>query len=257
MVQSGKIDEKMLKDFTSGTLGKTSTGFTHQIGKMDNKELSDQVDKETGDLLKNLGGSFSGGEGDNILLKNLEAEVKFLTYKLKQSQKQNTSSTTGGQTTTSNDSSKTISSPKNKIEEIKSPRKDGKIETPIEIPTLPGDDGPPPPPPGGDDGPPPPPNLDKPKGPILPELPKIKAKIPMKGIFWTAVSVKQISNSVWLKKDLTKNLSEIKFDSQELENLFGAKKKILKKKKKKNNLFKELHLLNQKNLKMLLLYLEL
>jgi hypothetical protein len=58
----------------------------------------------------------------------------------------------------------------------------------------------------------------------LPPLPSIKASVPMKAVFWSNVPAQKLKESVWLKKELVQHLGDIQLDTEELENLFAAKK---------------------------------
>jgi len=79
LVQSGKIDKDILTQFTS--VQSTPSRTVTKIGPMEDKEL----EKEAEEALKKFGG---GSSTDNVLVKNLEAEVKYLNYKLKQMSKE-------------------------------------------------------------------------------------------------------------------------------------------------------------------------
>lgn len=228
LVQSGKIDKDMVQQFQqlSNTNIQSSTRTVTKIGAMEDKEL----EKEAEEALKKFGG---GSTTDNLLVKNLEAEVKYLNYKLKQlskelpkkeEPKQQKQEIVEEEQVVKQSNEKKPEQRKDKVEEVKEEEK--KEDTPIVAPK-----GPPGPPRGPPGGPPGAPGMSV--GPKLPALPNIKASKPMKGIFWNAISNKQISNSVWVKKDLIASLKDVEINIEEVEELFGQKKKEEQKKEEK------------------------
>mmetsp|Transcript_8293 Transcript_8293/g.30604 ORF Transcript_8293/g.30604 Transcript_8293/m.30604 type:complete len:1141 (-) Transcript_8293:76-3498(-) len=98
-------------------------------------------------------------------------------------------------------------------------------------PPPPGMGGPPPPP--GMGGPPPPPGMRGPPGPpgmggfgaanALPPLPSRAPTKSTKPFHWNAVGRMQITNTIWIKKDLAKKTANIKLDESELETMFENK----------------------------------
>jgi hypothetical protein len=235
MIASGKIDKKMLEDFKVMPLSsqKEKINIDDQLGK--------EVEAETSQLLSKMKGGVqaTGDAAEHIT--NLENEVKFLNYKLKTAQKKikDLEAKGGKAPSSSGTTTQPIKQTEEKVEEKKEETKTETSETKTETeqqpsgsdstlpppPPPPGSGLPPPPPPPGMGMPPPPPGMGMPMGIQLPPLPSIKAKVPMKGIFWDKISNMQLKDSVWLQKDLVKNLADIKLDTTELEALFAKKQK--------------------------------
>lgn len=237
MVATGKIDQDMLSRFIAsgkgGGLG-GSSGF--------NKQRSGTIAGSTAAsaAVKNVGKA--ADDGSDIIAKNLKQEIVFLNYQIKKLESQGVKLLQAASTNTN--SSVNNAESENKVEEIKEastkpeekakkpedniPSTIGAGDLPPPPPSLLGTgDMPPPPPPMGGAMPPPPPGMmgAMNQGPRLPELPKVKAKVPMKGIFWNALPAKSLSNSIWMKNDIVTKLEQVDFDTDELENLFAAKKK--------------------------------
>lgn len=63
-----------------------------------------------------------------------------------------------------------------------------------------------------------------PRGPSLPPLPKRNPGVQMKGLFWTKLPNRSVSDTIWIKMNIAKDTAEITINTKELEELFSAKK---------------------------------
>lgn len=80
-----------------------------------------------------------------------------------------------------------------------------------------------PPPPPGMGGPPMPPGMGMPMANPLPKLPNFTPSVPLKGIFWNKINNNKVSNTIWMKKDICKNQSDVMIDAEEIDKLFAKK----------------------------------
>jgi len=253
MVKSGKIDKKLIDKF----VGETS------LSKQP-KDLQDiELDAESSEqVLAQLSKMKKASAVDDLAnapkeyqthVRNLEAEVKYLTFKLKQAEAKAGGSAGVGISFGSGmgggfgsgmgggfGSGSGLSAPSSS--DGSAPSIGGPPPPPpsgMDGPPPPPGMGPPPPPPPPGMGPPPPPGMGPPPPPgmgppmppgmgppmanPLPKLPQYKPSVPMKGIFWSKINNNKIANTIWMKKDICKNLESVKLDTEELEKLFAKK----------------------------------
>jgi len=235
MVKGGKVDAKTINAFLQTALAGDTVQELPKIGfqsqKIDDPDLKAKLEE-----IKN---SDTAGNAD---VRTLEAEVKYLNYKLKQLQKKSEAASAAGSTFNNAASNASANSAGGAV--VTAAGRGGDDGIGVLKGTGVGEVGdsdgsllssPPPPPPPSDgfgDGsnlPPPPPGVGG-AGAMqqqlkLPVLPNLKSKVPMKGFFWSALPNKNLKNSVWIQNDLAATLGEVALNTEELETLFGAKQK--------------------------------
>jgi hypothetical protein len=261
MIQEGKVDNAAIQKL----IASTSKQAKERQKEMEELEKSGEIDDMDEILSKIKPPSVS--MSDNLQpgeykthVKNLEAEIKFLSYKLKQAEQKAKSGGGGGSGGVggSNGGGEGMGGGGDGSGSgggfgggsgtgggggsgMGGPPPPPGVGAPIEggpppPPPPPVMGGPPPPPPppgmGGPPPPPPPPGMGGPPPPPgmggmgmyrPPPLPNVVAKVPMKGIFWNKVAPNNLQESIWIKKDIVKNLESIELDLDELTNLFAQK----------------------------------
>ncbi|KAF0983572.1 hypothetical protein FDP41_010637 [Naegleria fowleri] len=260
MLKNGKIDEKVIEKFISLTSKETKQSFQKSIENMDPNDLQEEFLKDAEEFLVKVkpknGIDIETVQAPDELkkhMKKLETELKFMTYKAKQLEKQLQSGGGGGSgsggdsssnTNNNNNTTDTTSNTNNSstTTDVPNPPMGGVTSTDSSIPSVPplpgmgGQDALVPPPPGMGGIPMPPgmggipmvPGMGAvPAGYVPPKLPTYKSTTAMKGVFWNKVANNQLKDSIWIKKDIVNGLEAIELEQSELEKLFAKKESIV------------------------------